>query len=261
MHQPTLFKTLSALILSGLALSCAIAPNPAAAQFGGGRPGGDGLALEKLPACLKSSLKQATGAGKEASADVMTLLEALKTCPPPQQRDALSTLRPKFIKQGNEWLESENFEPAEAVFSQMALLDPKDAMLQYKLGNALFRQQKTDAAIAAYQQATRLDADQALARNGLGIALTSQGKYDEAIAEYRAALKINPTYADALGNLGVALIKKGQPAEAVAPLEQAKGLFKSRQEFQMVRQIDTYLQQIRARSPQSGAQSGAGMKP
>jgi tetratricopeptide (TPR) repeat protein len=249
MHQFYLFKPWSALILSGFVWGCAMGPNPAAAQLGGGRPDGDGVAFEKLPACLKSYFKPTAQAGKPAAPDVISLLEALKSCPLIQQRDALSTLRPKFIKQGNGWLESGNFEQAEAVFSQMAIVEPQDAMLQYKLGNALYRQQKTDAAIAAYQQANRLDADQALARNGLGVALTSQGKYDEAIVAYRAALKINPTYADALGNLGIAFMKKGQFAEAVAPLEQAKGLFKARQEFQMVRQVDDYLQQIQTKLP------------
>ena len=139
----------------------------------------------------------------------------------------------------------EQWAEAEQIWQGLIKEEPNKPVYHYRLGVVLTRQNKFDEAIAAYQKAVQLEPKYALAYNALGETLAQQEKFDEAIVAFRKAIEINENYEEPLKNLGLVLREKGQNAEAISFLERAKTVFQQRGNFNMVRQLEQLLKQMR----------------
>jgi tetratricopeptide (TPR) repeat protein len=117
----------------------------------------------------------------------------------------------KYIYQGNQELQENNFVNAEAEYRNAISENPTNSVSKYNLGNAYFKNKKTNEALARYQQAgkvaeTKLGKHKAF--HNMGNSFMQQKKYDNAIEAYKNALRNNPKDDESRYNLALAKKKK-----------------------------------------------------
>jgi len=117
----------------------------------------------------------------------------------------------KYIYQGNQELQENNFVNAEAEYRNAISENPTNSVSKYNLGNAYFKNKKTNEALTRYQQAgkvaeTKLGKHKAF--HNMGNSFMQQKKYDNAIEAYKNALRNNPKDNESRYNLAFAKKKK-----------------------------------------------------
>ena len=117
----------------------------------------------------------------------------------------------KYIYQGNQELQENNFVNAEAEYRNAISENPTNSVSKYNLGNAYFKNKKTNEALVRYQQAgkvaeTKLGKHKAF--HNMGNSFMQQKKYDNAIEAYKNALRNNPKDDESRYNLAFAKKKK-----------------------------------------------------
>jgi protein O-GlcNAc transferase len=120
--------------------------------------------------------------------------------------------------------DSEQFEPAIALYQQLLSQDPQQAALYNGLGLTLAQQGNLEEAIAAFRQALALNPLLVEAHLNLGTALLDQEEPTAAIAAYQAALALQPDRPRAYFNLATAFRKLKQPERALDYYHVAIGL-------------------------------------
>jgi len=93
--------------------------------------------------------------------------------------------------------------------------DPKNAVIQNKMGIAEMQLLRYKNAIKYFKNSIRSDRTYADAYNNLGVTYYLQKNPGRAINEYQKALKLNPNSAAYYGNLGAAYFGKKQPDKAM----------------------------------------------
>ena len=113
------------------------------------------------------------------------------------------------------------YEDAIAEYRKALNINPKDPVIQNKLGIAYHQSQNLGAARKAYEQAIKLNPKYAEAWNNLGTVYYSQKSYKKAIMQYKKAIEIRPTLATAYLNMGAALFARGQYEEGFKAYSEA----------------------------------------
>ena len=122
----------------------------------------------------------------------------------------------KYIYEGNQQLQDNNFVEAEAEYRNAISENPVNSVSKFNLGNAYFKNKKTDEALARYQQAQKVaetKADKHKAFHNIGNSYMQQKKYDQAIEAYKNGLRNNPKDDETRYNLAVAKEKKKEQDE------------------------------------------------
>jgi tetratricopeptide (TPR) repeat protein len=122
----------------------------------------------------------------------------------------------KYIYNGNQKLQDNNFVDAEAEYRNAISENPVNPVSKFNLGNAYFKNKKTDEALARYQQAQKVaetKGEKHKAFHNMGNSYMQQKKYDEAIEAYKNALRNNPTDEETRYNLAYAKEKKKEQDE------------------------------------------------
>ncbi len=113
----------------------------------------------------------------------------------------------KYIYNGNNQLEQNNFVNAEAEYRNAISENPTNSVSKFNLGNAYFKNNKTKEALARYHQAQKVaetKADKHKAFHNIGNGYMQQKNYDKAIEAYKNALRNNPTDDESRYNLALA---------------------------------------------------------
>lgn len=117
----------------------------------------------------------------------------------------------KYIYNGNQQLQENNFVNAEAEYRNAISENPVNSVSKFNLGNAYFKNKKTDEALARYQQAQKVaetkEGKHKVFHN-IGNSYMQQKKYDQAIEAYKNALRNNPKDEETRYNLAYAKEKK-----------------------------------------------------
>ncbi|WP_119461934.1 tetratricopeptide repeat protein, partial [Rhodospirillaceae bacterium SYSU D60014] len=113
---------------------------------------------------------------------------------------------------------------AEAIYRQIATLDPEEARPHFELGRLLRQQGKHAAAAVAYRNAIAIKPALAAAHFDLGDCLRQMGRLEEAVESYRMAIIHQPGNAEAAYHLGIVLQALGRTDEAVEAYSQATAL-------------------------------------
>ncbi|MGA2796896.1 MAG: tetratricopeptide repeat protein [Thermoguttaceae bacterium] len=139
--------------------------------------------------------------------------EAIEHC-----RQAL-TLNPNFLGArntlGNAFQSIGQYQQAIEQYEAVLKLDPNFSQVYINLGIILNKTGKTSEAIEHYEKALRIDPDSFEAHNNLANAFCAIGQYQSAIEHYRTALQLNPNYPQVHVNLGSALVATGRFSEAI----------------------------------------------
>lgn len=117
----------------------------------------------------------------------------------------------KYIYNGNQQLQENNFVNAEAEYRNAISENPVNSISKFNLGNAYFKNKKTDEALARYQQAQKVAETKEgkhKAFHNIGNSYMQQKKYDQAIEAYKNALRNNPKDEETRYNLAYAKEKK-----------------------------------------------------
>ena len=117
----------------------------------------------------------------------------------------------KYIYNGNQQLQENNFVDAEAEYRNAISENPVNSVSKFNLGNAYFKNKKTEEALARYQQAQKVAETKEAkhkAFHNIGNSYMQQKKYDQAIEAYKNALRNNPKDAETRYNLAYAKEKK-----------------------------------------------------
>ncbi|MGB1269036.1 MAG: tetratricopeptide repeat protein [Flavobacteriaceae bacterium] len=117
----------------------------------------------------------------------------------------------KYIYEGNQQLQDNNFVNAEAEYRNAISENPVNSVSKFNLGNAYFKNKKTDEALARYQQAQKVSEtkeDKHKAFHNMGNSYMQQKKYDQAIEAYKNALRNDPKDEETRYNLALAKEKK-----------------------------------------------------
>ena len=117
----------------------------------------------------------------------------------------------KYIYNGNQQLQENNFVNAEAEYRNAISENPVNSVSKFNLGNAYFKNKKTEEALARYQQAQKVAETKEAkhkAFHNIGNSYMQQKKYDQAIEAYKNALRNNPKDSETRYNLAYAKEKK-----------------------------------------------------
>lgn len=117
----------------------------------------------------------------------------------------------KYIYQGNQDLQKDDFVNAEAAYRNAISENPSNSVSKFNLGNAYFKNKKTNEALTRYNQAqkvatTKLEKQKAF--HNMGNGFMQQKKYANAIEAYKNALRNNPKDNESRYNLALAKKKK-----------------------------------------------------
>lgn len=119
----------------------------------------------------------------------------------------------KYIYQGNQELQENNFVNAEAEYRNAISENPTNSVSKFNLGNAYFKNKKTNEALVRYQQAQKVAETKQgkhKAFHNMGNSFMQQKKYDNAIEAYKNALRNNPKDNESRYNLALAKKMKEQ---------------------------------------------------
>ncbi|HTU52069.1 MAG TPA: tetratricopeptide repeat protein, partial [Acidobacteriaceae bacterium] len=101
------------------------------------------------------------------------------------------------LNQGIALLNSQQLSQASAVLHKVIAQDPKNAPAWYNLGLVARKNGNTAETIVDFKQVVALDADNADAHYLLGSGYQQNKNYKDAILQYQAALQLNPLHASA----------------------------------------------------------------
>lgn len=107
-------------------------------------------------------------------------------------------------QRGDLYMVRKYYAEAVGVYSRLAKMQPRNALIQNKLGIAYHQMQNFNAAKKAYQRAIEINPQYGQAINNLASVEYAQKKYRDAILTYIRALKLDPSSAVIYGNLGTA---------------------------------------------------------
>ncbi len=117
----------------------------------------------------------------------------------------------KYIYEGNEELQKEDFINAEASYRNAISENPTNPIPKYNLGNAYYKNNKTNEALVRYNEAQKnanTKSEKHKAFHNMGNSFMQQKKYDLAIEAYKNALRNNPKDDESRYNLALAKMKK-----------------------------------------------------
>ena len=116
---------------------------------------------------------------------------------------------------------------AEAVYKQLAQLDPDSALVHRGMAESFDIAGQPEKAIAEYEAAIRKDPTNPDLFDALGEANQKMSRVDAARTAYEEELQLNPHSALALYNLGRIDVERGKPESGVALLRKAAGVHSS----------------------------------
>jgi tetratricopeptide (TPR) repeat protein len=110
----------------------------------------------------------------------------------------------QLVKKGDSLLARKFYEDAILQYRKALDIDPKEAILQNKMGIAYHQLQNTAMAKKQYELAKKLNPKYSEAWNNLGTIYYGTKKYKKAIKCYEKSLELNPQSATAYHNMGAA---------------------------------------------------------
>ena len=119
-------------------------------------------------------------------------------------------------KRGDELRARKSYLDAIDYFQAALDKDPKNAVIQNKMGIAEMQLMRYNNAIKYFKSSIKTDRTYADAYNNLGVTYYLQKNPKKAIKEYEKAIKIRPDSAAYYGNLGAAYFGKKEPEKAMA---------------------------------------------
>jgi len=114
--------------------------------------------------------------------------------------------------------------PAERLYQQALLMEPRSFAPRHMLGVIRFQQGRHDEAIALIQGALDLNSNVAAAWVNLGHVQNAAGRPEEAAAAYARAVALQPADVGVLGALVTALWARGRHDDALAGMDQLVAL-------------------------------------
>jgi tetratricopeptide (TPR) repeat protein/glycosyltransferase involved in cell wall biosynthesis len=126
------------------------------------------------------------------------------------------------VRQGDLYVQKQQWQEAIACYQQAIKLEPKSAQAYRDLAKAYNHLGQSEAAIECLYQALTLEPDEAEAEQHFGLAklLRQQGKIDGAIVCYRQAIGIKPELSEAYLHLGEIWQDRGEIDKAIACYQQ-----------------------------------------
>lgn len=143
--------------------------------------------------------------------------EQIEVAPPAPRVDAPSETATvaELEKRGDELRAVKDYLDAIDYFQAAMNKEPRNAMIENKLGLSQLALQRYNLAGKCFRNATRMDRNYAEAYNNLGAIYHFQKSYAKAIHQYEIALKLRPESATFYGNLGAAYFAKKEPEKAM----------------------------------------------
>jgi tetratricopeptide (TPR) repeat protein len=143
--------------------------------------------------------------------------EQVEVAPPAPRVDAPSETATvaELEKRGDELRAVKDYLDAIDYFQAALNKDPKNALVENKLGLSYLAMQKYVLAGKCFRNATRMDRNFAEAYNNLGAIYYFQKSYGKAIRQYETAIKLRPDSATFYGNMGAAYFGKKEPEQAM----------------------------------------------
>ena len=143
--------------------------------------------------------------------------EQIEVAPPAPRVDAPSPTATvaDLEKRGDELRAIKDYLDAIDYFQAALNKDPRNAVIENKLGLSYLAMQKYALAGKCFRNATRMDRNYAEAYNNLGAIYYFQKSYAKAIRQYETAIKLRPESATFYGNMGAAYFAKKQPEQAM----------------------------------------------
>ncbi|MBO0349887.1 tetratricopeptide repeat protein [Phormidium pseudopriestleyi FRX01] len=149
-----------------------------------------------------------------------------------------------YNNQGYDLASQGKFIEAVAAFEQAIALYPSYDTAYNNLGITYAQMGNFSAAISAFEQAITLNSSNVEYYNNLGSALGSLGRIAEATNVLTEAIARYPNEPDSHFNLAIAFLNQNQFSEAIASLKTARDLYKIRNNFRAVQQINQILQDL-----------------
>ena len=121
----------------------------------------------------------------------------------------------KYIQQGNQFYDQQNYKQAAADYQKALAKDPNNTSGLFNYGNSLYQQKLYDSSRKVMTQTASLAKDKngkAAANYNIGNTYMSQQKWEDAVNAYKQTLRNNPQDGDAKYNLSYAeeMLKKQQ---------------------------------------------------
>jgi tetratricopeptide (TPR) repeat protein len=142
-------------------------------------------------------------------------IEVAPPAPHPAAPDPNASAK-ELEKRGDELRSTKSYLDALDYFQAALDKDPKNAVIQNKMGIAEMQLLRYNNAIKCFKSSIRTDRTYADAYNNLGVTYYLQKNPGRAIKEYEKAIKIRPDSAAYYGNLGAAYFGKKDPEKAMA---------------------------------------------
>ncbi len=118
-------------------------------------------------------------------------------------------------RRGDELRATKNYLDALDYYQAALNKDPRNAVLENKMGIAYLQLQRLNLATRCFKNSIRKNRNYADAYNNLGAVYYSLKSYGKAIHQYEIALKLHPDTAAYYGNLGAAYFAKKEPEQAM----------------------------------------------
>ena len=126
-------------------------------------------------------------------------------------------------------------------YKQALRLEPNNPEAYNNLGNTLLSIGRLQEAIEHYENALRLKPDYTDAHYNLGIALTSKGQYQQAVEHFRQVLRLKSDFSEAYFNLAFTFVRMNRSSEAVAAAQKALELARSKDQTELAKQVEKWL--------------------
>ena len=119
-----------------------------------------------------------------------------------ENRPELFLTADEFIADGDQKLESQQYEAALSAYDRALEVQPGNADLWFNRSRALTELNKKDEALAALNEVTRLSPDNNEAWYQIGLLLREQRRYEEALSAFDKVIEADPTDAKSWLNRG-----------------------------------------------------------
>lgn len=116
----------------------------------------------------------------------------------------------KTIERGNEHYKQQQYQQAEAAYTEVIDNDPSNSIAKYNRSLAIQKQGRSDEAVRAFDDLAFKTGDKGIKAKSYynkGAILSGQKKLEESIEEYKKALRIDPADKEARENLQKALLE------------------------------------------------------
>jgi len=110
----------------------------------------------------------------------------------------------KFIREGNDLFEDDNYSEAEIEYRKSLTEKPTYYKGTFNLGDAMYKQENYEESGKLFNEVTEISNDnniKASSYYNLGNSFLSENKFKESIEAYKKSLRLNPTDSDAKYNL------------------------------------------------------------